>query len=81
MVPSRTGGSSTSTAWACAETSSTSGRPLGLPISSSAVSSTVSGRDGGPERRIASSITTIPPFMSSAPGPWAASPETGNGIR
>ena len=31
-------------------------------------------------RRSASSMTTMPPFMSSAPGPWAMSPSTRNGI-
>ena len=71
IVPSFTGGSSTSTARAPAATSSTTGRPVGLPISSSAVISTRRGRDTLPIARSASRATTIPAFMSSAPGPHA----------
>ena len=71
IVPSLTGGSSTSTARAPVAISSTSGRPVGLPTSSSAVISTCTGRAGSPIARSASSPVTMPAFMSRAPGPQA----------
>ena len=52
------------------------GRPSGEPISSSPTMTMRSGRCWimGDAARIASSITTMPPFMSSTPGPRAMPP-------